>query len=334
MAGKPKKNTTPNQGNSKNNIIYAIVVIVLCAVALFAGRQEQQQQEQANSLQIFDGDDEIPQNDNFTISDAEFQVHMIDVGQGDSILVMADGQAMLIDAAESKASSAIISYLQAQNVTELEYAVATHLHADHIGGYPKVMGAVKPKNVIESICPESILPTTQTYEKYLKAIEESGAKYQALKAGDTFTLGNASITVLAPISEHASSLNNTSLVLRVQYDDVVCIFTGDMELPEEKTLVASSVEMPENFLKADFLKAGHHGSDTSSGEAFLAEVQPEYVGISCGVDNKYGHPAQSTLEHLKAYTDEVHITAEEGDIVFLYDADTRQKKIVTSGKGE
>ncbi len=337
MAGKSKKKTTKNQNQSKNTMIYVILIVILIIVALFAGRQEQaqqQEQEQQNGLQIFDGDEEIPEDYNFTISDAEFQVHVIDVGQGDSILIMADGKAMLIDAAESKSANKIISYLQAQNVTELEYAATTHLHADHIGGYPKVMAAVKPKTVIESVCPESILPTTQVYEKYLKAIEASGAKYQTMKTGDTFTLGNANITVLAPISEHASSLNNTSLVLRVQYDDVVCIFTGDMELPEEKTLVASSVEMPENFLKADFLKAGHHGSDTSSGEAFLAEVQPKYVGISCGVDNKYGHPAQSTLEHLRAYTDEVHITAEEGDVVFLYDADTKQEKIVTSKNEE
>ena len=335
MAEKSNKKVTKNSNQSKNSMIYTILIIILVGIALFAGRQEQaQQQEQQNGLQILDGDEELPENYNFTISDAEFQVHVIDVGQGDSVLVMADGQAMLIDAAESKSANKIISYLQAQNVTELEYAATTHLHADHIGGYPKVMTAVKPKNVIESICPDTILPTTKVYEKYLQGIEASGAKYQEMKAGDTFTLGNADITVLAPISEHASSLNNTSLVLRVQYDDVVCIFTGDMELPEEKTLVASSVEMPEDFLKADFLKAGHHGSDTSSGADFLAKVQPKYVGISCGVDNKYGHPAQSTLEHLRAYTDEVHITAEEGDVVFLYDADTRQEKIVTSKNGE
>jgi len=336
VAEKSNKKINKNPNQSRNSVIYVILIIVLIGIALYAGRQEQTQQqpEQQNSLQIFDGDEEIPQDYNFTVSDAEFQVHVIDVGQGDSILVMADGKAMLIDAAESKSANKIISYLQAQNVTELEYAATTHLHADHIGGYPKVMSAVKPKTVIESICPESILPTTKVYEKYLQGIEASGAKYQTMKAGDTFTLGNANITVLAPISEHSASLNNTSLVLRVQYDDVVCIFTGDMELPEEKTVVASSVDLPEHFLKADFLKAGHHGSDTSSGEAFLAEVQPEYVGISCGVDNKYGHPAQSTLEHLRAYTDEVHITAEEGDVVFLYDADTKQEKIVTSGKGE
>lgn len=317
-----KKKTLPaqQQNTTRNKIIYIIVIIILIIVALISGRY---------STQVQESDLQIIQDQNITVSDAEFQVHVIDVGQGDSILVSADGQTMLIDAAESSAGDKILRYLNAQNITELNYAAATHMHADHIGGFPKVFASVKPKIMLEPVFEDSLIPTTKTYEKYLDAVEASGAEYKELKTGETFTLGNAQVTVLAPVSEHASSLNNTSLVLRVQYDDIVCIFTGDMETPEEKTVLST---VDNSLLKADFLKAGHHGSDTSSGEAFLEQVQPKYVGISCGVDNKYGHPAESTLEHLRNYTDNIYITAQQGDIVFLYDKDTKTCNVVTNGK--
>ena len=316
------KKTLPaqQQNTTRNKMIYIIVIVILVIVALISGRY---------STQVQESDLQIIQDQNITVSDAEFQVHVIDVGQGDSIFVSADGQTMLIDAAESSAGDKILSYLNAQNITELNYAAATHMHADHIGSFPKVFASVKPKIMLEPVFQDSLIPTTKTYEKYLDAVEASGAEYKALKTGDTFTLGNAQVTVLAPVSEHASSLNNTSLVLRVQYDDIVCIFTGDMETPEEKTILST---VDNTLLKADFLKAGHHGSDTSSGEAFLEQVQPKYVAISCGVDNKYGHPAESTLEHLRNYTDNIYITAQQGDIVFLYDKDTKTCNVVTNGK--
>ncbi|MDE6003828.1 MAG: MBL fold metallo-hydrolase [Oscillospiraceae bacterium] len=312
---KDKTGAIPEEPKTKNKIIYCIVVAILTVVALLSGKYSLEQQTQSDNTEI-------------DMTNAEFQVHVIDVGQGDSILVCADGEAMLIDAGESKSSTKILNYLESQNITELSYAAATHMHADHIGSFSKIFDNIKPKNVIEPVYHESLIPTTKTYEKYLDAIEATGANYQALKAGDSFTLGTAKISVLAPVSdEKVSSLNNTSLVLRVQYDDMICLFTGDMETQEEKTILENNPN-----LKADFLKAGHHGSDTSSSENFLAQVQPNYVAISCGVDNKYGHPADSTLEHLATWTDNIYITAQQGDIVFLYDKDTKASKIITSGK--
>lgn len=301
---------------TQNKIIYAVVVAILSAVALLTGRYSITEESQ--------------QNQDVTVADAEFQVHVIDVGQGDSILVCADGETMLIDTAESSAGTKILDYLDSQNITDLDYAVATHMHADHIGSFQKVFTQIKPAHVIEPVYQDSLTPTTKTYERYLDTIEQTGAEYQSLKAGDSFTLGNAQITVLAPVTEKASSLNNTSLVLRVQYDDIVCLFTGDMEVQEEKTILGNLENL--GLLKATFLKAGHHGSDTSSGEDFLAQVQPEYVAVSCGVNNKYGHPVQSTLDHLAVWTDQVYITAQQGDIIFYYDKDTKSCNITTSGK--
>lgn len=307
-----KNDRMPHRIKSRNVWIYCIVIAILTGVVLFNARNSVPQKQES-----------------FTVSDAAFQVHVMDVGQGDSILVLSDGHAMLIDAAETQASAKILTYLETQGVTALDYAVATHLHADHIGSFPQVLEQVTAAHIMEAPCRDDLLPTSGTYEAYLDAVEVSGAEYSIVQAGERFQLGGASVEVLAPASEEAESLNNTSLVLKICYEDVVCLFTGDMENSEEAELLAGGYD-----LKADFLKVGHHGSNTASGEAFLARVQPEFAAISCSADNAYGHPAKETLDKLAAYTEHVCITAEDGDIVFVYDADTKEKRIVTGGSEE
>lgn len=299
-----KKKTNINDSKkSKRSLLYTIVVTILFAIACLNGRLMPQEEE-------------MEQGD-FALSDAEFQVHMINVGQADSILVIADGEAMLIDAAESGNAQTILDYLAAQNIKELKYAAATHMHADHIGGYGKVFAGIKVKTVLEPVYADSLVPTTKTYERYLDGIDVTGAKLRAAKAGSTYQLGGATITVLGPVSKDADDLNNTSLVLRVDYEDVSCLFTGDMEEPEEEEILASGAD-----LDVDYLKVGHHGAKTSSSEAFLAAVTPQYAAISCGEGNDYGHPTPEALERLGVHTDNILITKDVGDVVFCYDKDT------------
>lgn len=299
-----KKKTNINDSKkSKRSLLYTIVVTILFAIACLNGRLMPQEEE-------------MEQGD-FALSDAEFQVHMINVGQADSILVIADGEAMLIDAAESGNAQTILDYLAAQNIKELKYAAATHMHADHIGGYGKVFAGIKVKTVLEPVYADSLVPTTKTYERYLDGIDVTGAKLRAAEAGSTYQLGGATITVLGPVSKDAGDLNNTSLVLRVDYEDVSCLFTGDMEKPEEEEILASGAD-----LDVDYLKVGHHGAKTSSSEAFLAAVTPQYAAISCGEGNDYGHPTPEALERLGVHTDNILITKDVGDVVFCYDKDT------------
>ena len=167
-----KKKTNINDGKkSKRSLLYTIVVTILFAIACLNGR-------------LMPQDEKMEQGD-FALSDAEFQVHMINVGQADSILVIADGEAMLIDAAESGNAQTILDYLAAQNIKELKYAAATHMHADHIGGYGKVFAGIKVKTVLEPVYADSLVPTTKTYERYLDGIDVTGAKLRAAKAGST-----------------------------------------------------------------------------------------------------------------------------------------------------
>ncbi|MBQ4464782.1 MAG: MBL fold metallo-hydrolase [Oscillospiraceae bacterium] len=121
MFGQPRLPRIPQDPKAKNKLIYAIVIAILVVVALISGRMKTQQ-EQA-----------VPQ------SDADFQIHVIDVGQGDSILVLADGHAMLVDSGDADSGSTVCSYLKGLGVEKLDYAVATHLHFDHIGGFSDVL---------------------------------------------------------------------------------------------------------------------------------------------------------------------------------------------------
>lgn len=286
---------------TKNVVLYCIVVVILFAIACVSGRYSM----------------EHPASLKAALADTELQVHVMDVGQGDSILVIADGEAMLIDAAESSSAEAICTYLQKLGITKLKYAVSTHGHADHIGGFPQVLAQCPAERVMEPVYADSLVPTTKTYENFLDAADACGASLNAMQAGDSFQLGGAKVEVLGPVSEDASDLNNASLVLRLTYEDVSCLFTGDMEIPEETDILESGADV-----SADFLKVGHHGSDTSSGEAFIAAVRPKYAAVSCGVDNEYGHPCEEPMDRLKRYGTEVYVTAEEGDLVFAYDRES------------
>lgn len=311
MFGQPKGRKLPQEPKAKNQALYCIVIAVLMLVALISGRL---------SMSL---EGEVVQ------SDAEFQVHVIDVGQGDSILILADGHAMLLDSGIAASGAVVARYLDTLGIEELDYVAASHLHADHIGGFVKALADRKVGAFLEPPCPDNLIPTGTVYEMYLSTIEQSGAELREIRAGDSFTLGGAEVAVLAPGEETPDSLNNDSLVFQVKYGDTVCLFTGDMESEEEAELLER-----ETFLKADFLKVAHHGSGGTTGEDFLARTAPKYAVISCGKDNSYGHPAKSTLERLDKYAGEVYVTTDFGNVVYLYDADTRQRSIVTSKKPE
>ncbi len=299
-----KRRTVKKEEQMKRKLLYCVVVFLLFVVACISGRYSLKQEQGLDPLSA-------------ALADTELQIHTIDVGQGDCTLIVCEGKTMLIDGSESSAAPAIQAYLQKLGVTHLDYVAATHMHADHIGGLPAVMAEMTISHVIEPVYADSLVPTTKTYERYLDAIEASGASYEALTAGDSFTLGGAAVTVLGPVGEEKDEMNNTSLVLKLVYDDVSCLFTGDMEADAEEEILLNGGDV-----SANYLKVGHHGSDTSSSALFLEKVRPDYATISCGVDNKYGHPCDSTMEALRQYTDDIRITAEVGDIVFAYDKET------------
>lgn len=220
-----------------------------------------------------------------TSSEEGLNVHMIDVGQGDSILLEYNSEYMLIDAGEIDEGEAVVDYLKGHNVDKLDYAVITHPHSDHYGGMQTVLENVDTENIIMS----EAYNTTRTWESLVDYIDEN--KYNVIfpATNDVFKLGDCEVTAFVPQIDN-DDLNNCSIILKAEYDGVSALFTGDAEKSEEKQIIKSGFDV-----SADVLKVGHHGSSTSTSDSFFDKVSPNLALISCGKDNDYGHPHAETI---------------------------------------
>ena len=218
-----------------------------------------------------------------------FQMHFIDVGQALSVLVECDGQFMLYDGGNVDDGSLIVSYLQNQGVEELQYVFCSHAHEDHVGGLAAAL-AYFPANHVYSPVTEA---NTKCFQDFVKYTQQQGLQVEVPAVGTVWPLGSATVTLLGPVKQYDET-NDTSLVLRIDYGSTSFLLTGDMESDAERDLVESGAN-----LKADVLQVGHHGSSTSSSYIFLNAVLPEMGIISCGVNNKYGHPHEETLSILR-----------------------------------
>ena len=217
-----------------------------------------------------------------------FDVHFIDVGQADAALVICDGKTMLIDGGNREDSQLIYTYLKNQNVTHLDYVVATHAHEDHVGG---LSGALNYATVGTALCSVSN-HDSKVFQNFVTQLAKHGKQITVPKAGDEFSLGSATVQVLGPVRK-SDDPNNMSLVLRIVYGNTSFLFTGDAEREEEQDILAAGYE-----LESTVLKVGHHGSENSTTYPFLREIMPEYAVISVGKDNSYGHPTPEALSRL------------------------------------
>lgn len=253
---------------------------------------------------------------NITPTDGELSVHYIDVGQGDSELIIApDGEAMLIDAGTSESKTYLTEYLRRCKITEIKYFVLTHPHSDHIGGASAILDAFEVKNVI---MPDAI-STTSTYKKVLEKIDAEGCGFiTAEPNGEKYSLGTAEFKILGPVKDYTDNLNNQSAVIRLDYGQTSFLFTGDAESQSEADMLN---RFPASYFKADVLKLGHHGSSTSTSGDWLSAVSPAYAIISCGKDNDYGHPHSEILNLLKKNNIAFFRTDRSGSIVIVSDGE-------------
>ena len=220
---------------------------------------------------------------------APLQVHFIDVGQALSVLVECDGQFMLYDGGNVDDGSLVVSYLQQQGVEELQYVFCSHAHEDHVGGLAAALAYFPAHHVYAPVTEAD----TKCFRDFVKYTQQQGLAVEVPAAGTVWQLGSATVTQLGPVAQY-SDTNDTSLVLRLDYGSTSFLLTGDMEADAERDLVNTGAN-----LKADVLQVGHHGSSTSTSYIFLNSVLPEMGVISCGVNNKYGHPHEETLSILR-----------------------------------
>jgi len=234
-------------------------------------------------------------------------VHFIDVGQGDSILLDLGDTEVLIDGGDK--SPGVVSYISHYIDGPLEVMVATHPHADHIGGLIGVLGAFK----VDEIWLNGDTSTSQTYSQFMSAINSEGAEVHVARRGDTIHAGNLTFNVLSPVNL-GNDTNDNSIVLSLSYGQVDFLFTGDAQQEAEASMLAAGI-VPD----VDILKVGHHGSRTASSMQFLQVAKPECAVYMAGEGNSYGHPHQETICNLWEIGAEIYGTDTCGTIVVKSD---------------
>ena len=249
------------------------------------------------------------------VSDGErLTVHFIDVGQADCALLECGGQYMIVDGGNVEDSSLVVSYLQRQGVQELQAVVCSHAHEDHVGGLPGVL-AVYPTGAVYA-------PTntyaSKVFDDFLYYTDQQRLEVTIPAPGHSFTLGEATVTVLGPTKSYADP-NDTSIILLVQFGKTRFLFTGDMETGAENDMLDY---WGEGFnWHADVLKVGHHGSETSTSYRFLRAVMPSYGVISVGAGNSYGHPHELPLSRLEDAGVTLYRTDELGTVIATSDGE-------------
>jgi len=236
------------------------------------------------------------------------KVHFIDVGQGDAILIQVKAKNILLDAGTEEAAPTILAYLKTYGVEKLDLVFLTHPHEDHVGG----MGEVLQKVPFEEFYTPDKTVVTQSYERLEKALEKAGKARNVLKAGMSFDFGDGILLeVLTPSRSSYLNPNNYSPIMRLSYGNSAFLFTGDAEEVAETEALKTGKD-----LKADVLKAPHHGSATSSTQAFLDRVAPRFVVVTSEQGNDHNLPTPAILERYSAMGASVVLTEEKGTVVF------------------
>ena len=303
-----------NKKSQKNTIIGSIITVIILIILTITGNDSQifksttsatndnvssEVLDNLENVSIQTGNDcitTIPQDNNL-------RVYCLDVGQGDSILITNNNKTMLIDASTNEMGSRVVKYLNDLGIKKIDYLVGTHPHEDHIGGLDNVI-----KNFdIGTIYMPNVVATTKTYEEVIDAISAKKLKVTSPKTGDKFTVGNAECEVMS-IRNDKDDYNNCSIVIKMDFNNVSYLFTGDAE---------ESVESSRKWPHIDVLKVGHHGSNTSSSKNLLEQIKPEVALISVGQGNTYGHPTQATLKRLSNIGAKIYRTDENGTILLI-----------------
>lgn len=243
----------------------------------------------------------------------KMDVHLIDVGQGDSILIKTpNNKVILIDGGPPKAGKKVVNYLKKKQIDTIDLIIATHPHIDHIGGLPHVMNEIKVKQILDT----GKLHTTLTYAKYISQIRKQKIPMKIAKQNQLIHLDPSLNIQILNAYERPKNNNQSSIALKIRYKNIDFLFLSDIEEDQEKYLAETY------HIEADFVKVAHHGSKTSSSLEFIQQVNPKVALLTYSKKNKYGHPVKQVIDNLNTTDAHIYSTAVFGDVV-----------IHTNGKG-
>lgn len=282
--------------------ILKIILAVCLSVLLLNGCSA------VNSAYFFS--DETTESTEIYTSD-NLTVRFLDVGQADSVFVTCGSSSMLIDGG-NVADGDFVADCVTSETEKLDYVVNTHPHEDHCGGLTDVVESVEVENAV--ISPETA--DSKCYNNFINALNEKNVNTFTAEPGMKFSVGDAVCTIIGPVDSSVSDANDASVIIRMEYAGKVFLFMGDAEAQEERSVIQAGYDV-----KCDVLKAGHHGSSTSSTYTFLREAMPSYVVISVGEGNSYGHPDENTVSRFEDAGASVYRTDINGTVTVTVEKD-------------
>ena len=239
-------------------------------------------------------------------------VHYINVDQGDAILIQVNNKNLLIDSGPKNHKKQLVKFLTDLNISKLDYVIATHPHEDHIGNMNTVLNSYK----VQSFYAPKVYSYTKSFEQMIDSLKSNNLKINPIKRGcNTINLGfQTNVEVFSPINDTYDNENNYSPVIKISFGNNSFLFTGDAEKEIEDKLILLNDD-----LKADILKVSHHGSSSSTSDAFLNRVSPKYAVISVGKNNIYDHPNDTIISKLNTYNINILRTDIQNNITLISD---------------
>ena len=303
-------------------LVTAMLVLAGCAEGIDTGDNAEidsdEELKDTDSTGSVDDDSDESADEGSDV-EGELEIHHIDVGQADAtLLIEPSGETMLIDSGDwRQGGSEVIEYLEDQDVDRIDHLVATHAHADHIGGHDAIIEHYEVEvDGIGAAYDSGVAHTSQTYDRYLDAIEDHDVELLIVEDGDHIEFGDVTVDVLnPPAGDSGSDLHYNSVTLAIEFGEFSYLTTGDAEADAEQRLVDDHGDE----LEADAYQAGHHGSTTSSTAPFMDQVTPNVAIISSAYDSQYGHPHDEVLEDYADRGIETYWTAVHGDVVLTTD---------------
>lgn len=298
------------------SIVVAIIIFILICIGSGVSNLNEAAEAISNTAAAISEsilgtwqDDEKEKDIPFKTVEGSLKMHTIDVGQGDSCLIIQGENTCLIDCGTKAKGKDVVGYLKDLGITKIDILIGTHPHDDHMGGMAEVINSFEigvvytPNNGNDNI-------TTTWYMDFLNAVDEKNVKWEYPKVGEILKIGEADLQFLAPNASSYTNNNNYSIATKIVFGNTKILLTGDAEELAENEMLNNGYN-----IEADVFKAAHHGSDTSNTKEFLQAVNPKYVIISCKTGNTYGHPKKKTMELFQEMKLNVYRTDESGSII-------------------